>query len=34
MENMGLAGLAAAAKTVFDTEDPKPAAPKTTLPKQ
>ena len=27
-------GLAAAAKTVFDTEDPKPAAPKTTLPKQ
>mgnify|MGYP001673958701 CR=1 FL=1 len=33
-EIQGLAGLAAAAKTVFDTEDPKPAAPKTTLPKQ
>ena len=33
-ELQGLAGLAAAAKTVFDTEDPKPAAPKTTLPKQ
>ena len=33
-EIQGLAGLAAAAKTVFDTEDPKPAAPKTTPPKQ